>query len=110
MDQLGITRRQILIALAGVAVCSVFSRPSASQLLTTSQRPDPKKFETGDIVWPKPPGAFVPYAGTATDKTLVDAQEVQEDVWNNLRVEFIRSARADTPGVDPAMRIYQRRV
>jgi acylphosphatase len=110
MDKFETNRRHLLTALASAIVGAVLSKPAVSEILKSAQQPNPKTFETGDIVWPKPPGVFVPYAGTAADRMIVQAQELQEEEWNELRIQFIRAARADTPDVDPEKLAYQRKV
>jgi hypothetical protein len=110
MNRLGISRRQILATIGGVFACAAFSKPAVSQIIQSAQRPDPKKFETGDVVWPKPAGAYIPYAGTPADRMVVEAQELQEQEWNDLRVEFIRAVRADMSSIDPTTTAYQRKI
>jgi hypothetical protein len=107
MDKFSIGRRAVLMAI-GAAV-TVKAAVSAA-LVKSAQRPDPKSFETGDIVWPKPPGAFVPYAGVPSGRALVEAEELREETWNQLRVEFIRQARSPVADADDATLAYQKKV
>ncbi len=98
-------RHWLLTALgAGLGVCGL---PTIAQTTRMTQRPDPQTFETGDLVWPKPSGAVVPYAGTDPTKSAVDALELREDEWQRLRVLFVRSARASAPALPEADRAYQ---
>lgn len=48
-------------------------------------RPDPATFQTGDFVWPKKPGAFVPYNSGSTNSPAQDRDE-----WLRERDEYIR--------------------
>ena len=78
----------------------------AAQPARTAERPDPALFQTGDLVWPKPPGAFVPYAGSPTRQLLVTEPEVREEEWNTQRVQFIRDARQQAQGLSGEERDY----
>jgi hypothetical protein len=51
------SRRDFLSALAG-AVC--FANTSG-RTQTSLPRPDPSRFQSGDFIWPKRPGEYVPY-------------------------------------------------
>lgn len=104
------SRRQWLRAAIGAGIGAgfgTFCGVGIAQPAKMAQRPDPKDFETGDLVWPKPSGALIPYAGTDPMKSSVDAVELREEEWQRLRVVFIRSARVSAPSLPEADRAYQ---
>lgn len=107
MEKFSEKRRAFVLASAGAMAGILQAKAAFSQLVNAAERPDPKTFESGDFVWPKPPGAFIPYEGVPPERLLVDAQEVTESEWTRLKFEFIRAARAADPGVDPAERQYR---
>jgi hypothetical protein len=47
--------------------------------------PRPDMFESGDFVWPKRPGAFVPYK-QSHDVT----RQTDQEIWEREKVEFLR--------------------
>lgn len=110
MYKFSMQRRWLLVAGIGLAAGNLGITRVFADLTQSAARPDPKTFETGDLVWPKRPGAFVPYAGTPVNKLLVDAEELREDEWNDLRIQYIRSARSDAPVINPDIRAYRMRV
>jgi hypothetical protein len=94
-------RRSLILFATAAATASL----SQAQVNTFQERPDPANFQSGDFVWPKPSGAFVPYAGLPPDRSLVQAEELSEEVWTAQRIEFVRSARLNPPQ-DPIERAY----
>jgi len=103
-------RRHWLLSALGSGLgagLGAFGLPTFAQTTRVAQRPNPKAFETGDLVWPKPSGAFVPYAGTDPAKSAVDALELREEEWQLLRVQFVRLARASAPSLPEVDRVYQ---
>ncbi|MBC5782619.1 hypothetical protein H8N03_06655 [Ramlibacter sp. USB13] len=92
------------LAAAGAAVHTAASR---AQQAILAQQPDPNQFETGDLVWPKPAGAFIPYAGVDPNKAAVSNGELAEEEWQKLRVDFIRSTRASAAQATAEDRTYQ---
>lgn len=54
------TRRTLLVGAAAASLAPQigFSQPQD----VVVPRPNPKSFQNGDLVWPKKPGAYVPYA------------------------------------------------
>jgi hypothetical protein len=110
IDSTAANRRHWLLTALGAgfgAGIGAFGTPSTAQTTRLAQRPDPKVFETGDLVWPKPSGAFIPYSGTDPTKSAVSALELREEEWQRLRVLFVRSARASAPALPEADRAYQ---
>ena len=79
----------------------------ALSLLTAAQRvnaaagelqaPDPGQFQSGDFLWPKKPGVFVPY-----DAGPPRAQDVDEAKWNEERDRFVANVAAKAPYFTPA--------
>ncbi len=95
---LHISRRKLLIAAGAVAV-------SASQKIVIAQpvqdvvpRPNPKSFRNGDLVWPKKPGDYVPYAGEATSSYEADKAE-----WLKQRDAYIKRTEQE-PNLDEEAR------
>jgi hypothetical protein len=54
--------------------------------------PDPKLFQSGDFLWPKKPGVFVPY-----DAGPPRAQDADESKWNEERDRFIANVATKAP-------------
>ena len=85
-----------------------FAASAAAQSAASAKVPDRRNFRTGDFIWPKKDGTFVPYSGTAQANAVVDEEELGEDEWMRARVQFIRRARSSaTTGPDAE---YHRRV
>jgi hypothetical protein len=59
--------------------------------------PDPKLFQSGDVLWPKKPGDFVPYDAGPPRSAYAD-----EAKWNEERDRFIASAATKAPYFTPA--------
>ena len=73
------------------------------------ERPDPTTLQSGDFLWPKPPGgAFIPYSGTPPENQIVDAQELSEEEWTTQKFEFIKQARAATASATPDGKYLQK--
>ncbi len=96
-------RRQFVASL-GLSIATVPLSGSA-QSLSGPRRPDPQTFESGDLVWPKKQGAFVPYA-SSPEEISVDDDEVR---WKKERADFIRRARSGALGSTPAEVAYWKR-
>jgi hypothetical protein len=83
-----LSRRRFAIApVAGAAICL----GANAQLVTESSLPLPNRqlFQGGDFLWPKKPGAFVPYrAGTASPFDLERQQ------WTRERQQFLERERS----------------
>jgi cell wall-associated NlpC family hydrolase len=103
-------RRQLIVGAAALCAQSFIGSNVASQPVT-GKVPNPKSFRTGDFIWPKKDGQFVPYAGTARAGAAVDEQELNEDQWNQMRIQYIRRARSSSntgPDADYRRRIADR--
>jgi Permuted papain-like amidase enzyme, YaeF/YiiX, C92 family len=84
-------RREIL-GLFPAFICSTFSISVAAQDAKDSTLPLPNKqtFQSGDFVWPKKPGAFVPY------RNDVDASpDEEQQQWQAEKETFIKSIRSN---------------
>ncbi|MCU7374207.1 YiiX/YebB-like N1pC/P60 family cysteine hydrolase [Paucibacter sp. O1-1] len=103
MNKLPKLSRRELLALGGAGLASM--RIAAAP--TLAQRPDPSSFQSGDLVWPKPSGAFIPYAGVSPEKSTVSALELREEEWQQMRVDFVKTARANATGLAESERLYQ---
>lgn len=65
MHHLPIARRQLLLSgLIAAFGNSTIANESVSQ--TRRLLPDPATFETGDLLWPKPKDAYIPYASDSS--------------------------------------------
>jgi hypothetical protein len=93
-----ITRRQGLSAMGFSIGWFMSSRGAGASPITFTKlpTPDPKKMESGDLVWPKKPGTFVPYdAGPPRDPS---ADEVK---WQAERDQFISEVATKAPYFTP---------
>jgi len=70
-----IKRRGLLAAIGGAVAGAGFWTPPGALGAEPREypRPDPATFQPGDFVWPKKPGAYVPYNAGA-DRQLLDDQ------------------------------------
>ena len=76
-------RRQFL-GLAAFALCSAFVGPASGQ--TPPPHPNKKTFQSGDFLWPKEPGTYVPYnAGSH------NSYEADRNQWERERNAFLKS-------------------
>lgn len=83
-------RKFIGIAAAGItSAASPISELYAQEILTKPPLPNPETFESGDLVWPKKPGAFVPYKSELAVRPVED----EEHAWLREKQEFIARAR-----------------
>jgi Permuted papain-like amidase enzyme, YaeF/YiiX, C92 family len=81
-----ITRR---ILLSGTASALSVGLSDQFALAQSGPRiPDPATFESGDFVWPKKPGAFIPYKYESGQ-----AAEEDRERWTRERAEFIERVR-----------------
>jgi hypothetical protein len=69
------TRRSFLRVLSSIALGISSVVASQDRSPRELPRPDPGTFETGDFVWPKKPGAFVPYNSGSTNTPAQDRIE-----------------------------------
>jgi len=78
-----LTRRQLIASTGSLAL---FASLRAE---TTYPLPDPSLFQSGDFVWPKKPGAYVPYKSDAPSSPVND-----EITWNRERDSYISRLKA----------------
>jgi hypothetical protein len=87
-DAFMISRRELLIVSGVLSALGVSSQRSFGDP-PPSPRPDPALFQAGDFVWPKKPGAFVPYdAGSA--RTVAEDQAN----WEAERQAYLDSLKS----------------
>ena len=67
--------------------------------------PDPKQFQSGDFLWPKKPGVFVPY-----DAGPPRAQDADEAKWTEERDRFVANVITKAPYFTPAQTEKMRRL
>lgn len=79
-----ISRRSTIFGTA--AMGAALMRPVRSVAQATS--PNPANFQSGDLLWPKKPGAFVPYDYQATGTIEQDRQR-----WTREKNAFVANAR-----------------
>lgn len=77
------TRRGFLGSLVAAAGGTLLSSTEAAEPVVRA-RPDPAGFESGDLLWPKKPGAFVPY-NSGSD----NSQEQDRAQWLRERDEYV---------------------
>jgi hypothetical protein len=86
-------RKFIGVAAAIVSLASGLDEISAQDsALSNPPLPNPALFESGDLLWPKKPGQFVPYRSVVA----ADSVEDEEERWLREKQEFIKRARAST--------------
>ena len=100
------TRRECLRWAGGSLGLFLLSAPQRVNAAAGEvQAPDPRQFQSGDFLWPKKPGVFVPYdAGPAR------AQDVDEAKWNEERDRFVANVATKAPYFTPAQTEKMRRL
>lgn len=87
--------RRIFLQGALLAPTSLsFSHRLVAQTTKAFPRPDPSKLQAGDFVWPKKPGAYVPYNSGSKNNTAED-----RNLWAEEKEAYL-SATAATGGRD----------
>lgn len=89
------TRRECL-RLAGGALGLLLPLRDQAHAAGVRPLPDSKQFQSGDFLWPKKPGDFVPY--DAGPPRAVDADEAK---WNEERDRFIADVGTKAPYFTP---------
>jgi hypothetical protein len=91
---MAIDRRKFIgAAAASIGLGCGFEEISAqNSSLPNPPLPNPALFESGDLLWPKKPGQFVPYRSVVA----ADPVEDEEQRWLREKQEFIKRARAGT--------------
>lgn len=100
------TRREWLSLTGASLGLLLFSgRRDANAADDRISAPDPKQFQSGDFLWPKKPGVFVPY-----DAGSRRAAEIDEAKWNEEHDRFVANMAAKAPYFTPAQRERMRRL
>lgn len=86
-----ITRRDMAIYTV-LAACSVTSTASFADTPTSDPLPDPSKFESGDFVWPKKRGVYIPYKSGSRNDPNEDERK-----WIAERDKFVSEASKAAP-------------
>jgi Permuted papain-like amidase enzyme, YaeF/YiiX, C92 family len=83
-------RRLIGVVAASIGLASGLKEVLAQEpSLTDPPLPNPATFQSGDLLWPKKPGQFVPYRSVIA----ADPVDDEEKRWLQERGEFITRAR-----------------
>jgi hypothetical protein len=91
-------RRDCLRLIGGAfSLPLLASTGSVSAIAGQPSMPDPKQFQSGDFLWPKKPGAFVPY--DAGPPRPADADKAK---WYEERDRFIANVATTAPYFTPA--------
>lgn len=86
---MGIDRRNFIAIVAGIGLSGGLESLAAQESLSDPPLPNPANFQSGDFLWPKKPGAFVPYRSVVA----ADPVEDEEERWLREKREFIKRAR-----------------
>jgi cell wall-associated NlpC family hydrolase len=90
-------QRAIPLLLALLMTVSVMPVASpAQEIQTPPQRPDPNTFQTGDLIWPKIPGQFIPFIEQADVSSEIRRQE-----WEQQRDALLEDLYKEP---DPSLR------
>lgn len=84
------TRRQ----LVALPIAAAIPMSLGAQLAVAVPLPNPQIFQSGDLLWPKKPNAFVPYRAGVPASFLQDSTQ-----WTAERDRFLSSKRARTSGL-----------
>jgi hypothetical protein len=84
-----IDRRKFIALAAGVSSATGIGRLYAQNGQSEPPLPNPEIFQSGDMVWPKKPGVFVPYKSELVAGSVQD----EEQKWLREKREFIARAR-----------------
>jgi hypothetical protein len=87
-----IHRRSLFALLAAASLL-----PPNSDAVAAPERPDPKTFEPGDMIWPKVPGAIVPYAAPNSPRPMAPREEegiYSRERWEQEKEDFLRKEPA----------------
>ena len=86
MSAAGLTRRRFLAGTAALAYAGC-----TTHALAQPKVPDQATLQSGDLLWPKPPGVIVPYSAS-------DSPVDEEARWKQERDAFIAAASAANAG------------
>lgn len=91
-------RRDCLRLMGGAFGLSLLARSEPVKALAgPPPMPDAKQFQSGDFLWPKKPGVFVPY-----DAGLPRPADADKAKWYEERDRFIASVATKSPYFTPA--------
>jgi len=91
-----ITRRHSLSLLGGSIGITLLPLQAHAEATSPVQLPDPKLFQSGDFVWPKKPGVYVPYISGRPADAAAD-----EGSWLSERDRFVADAGRKAPYFTP---------
>ncbi len=83
-------RRRFLKAASAGPIYGFSQRAFAKNSDSVAKTPDPRTFQSGDLIWPKRPGEFVPYNSGTTSP--YDEEKLR---WIDERRVFVEKVRAD---------------
>ena len=89
-------RAFIILAAAGAGLTFDVGAVHAQSSPPKPEGPGPKKFESGDLVWPKKPGVYVPYKDELIVATKRNEKRIAQDekrTWLREKADFIARAR-----------------
>ena len=93
----GVGRRTALVGLGAALIATVSPRPSTAQRRAApcnpGDHPLPAKFESGDLLWPKRPGAYIPFSSNSTNSIEADRRE-----WTEARNRLLQRLGDRAPG------------
>lgn len=93
-----LSRRTLLASVLATASAGSFRLMARSQDKGALPRPDPATFQSGDFLWPKKPGAFVPYNAGSINSPSEDREQ-----WQGERNNYVRQF-ASQRITDPLLR------
>ena len=81
------SRRRFVASGCGLVPMLLVGGPSAvwAQASTELPRPNPAMLQSGDFVWPKKPGAYVPYNAGSRNTAIDDREQ-----WTAERDAYLR--------------------
>jgi cell wall-associated NlpC family hydrolase len=95
---------------AALGASALLADAARAQVVPDGRKtPDPGTFRPGDFIWPKKGGQFVPYSGSDKANTVVEEEELTEERWQRLRIEYIRKVRSPDAAQAPDAE-YRRKV
>lgn len=103
------SRRQFLLSAATGLAITPWVPSCVGQLLAqedrreSDRRPEPAKFESGDFIWPKRPGAFVPYHSKPAG-----AYDDDRAQWEREKQAFINRVTSDPAAPNGLVRLARR--
>jgi cell wall-associated NlpC family hydrolase len=100
------SRREWLhIAGSSISFLLLSGQQDVGAIAKQATAPDPKQFQSGDFLWPKKPGVFVPY-----DAGPPRSPDADEEKWNEERDRFVANLATKAPYFTPAQTEKMRRL